>query len=358
MAERVFVLPDLGEGLEDAVVTAWLVKEGDLVELNQPFAEIETAKATVEIPAPYAARVSKLHAAGGETVAVGSPLVTFDVEEGAREGDGPGARATPAVRKRARELGIDIFTVEGTGPEGRVTREDLERASAGPATAAPEDEEIVPASTVRRAIARNLEAAAAIPQVTTFRTVDASALETVRKQLDVSPLPVFVRAVVEIVPDHPKVNASWHEDGIRTHRTVHVGIAVDTGRGLLVPVVRDAQELRIPDIAAEIARLAEAARDGSLTPSETHGATISVSNTGSYGSEFGTPLLNPPGAVTIALGVLAPRALVVDGAIEVRPSCTISCTFDHRVLDGANVGRALTELVWMLEDVDRLRALA
>jgi pyruvate dehydrogenase E2 component (dihydrolipoamide acetyltransferase) len=233
---------------------------------------------------------------------------------------------------------------------------DVERAARSRREAV-EDADVAPVSAVRRAIARTLEAAAAIPQVTTFRTVDATALETVRLELEVSPLPVFVRALVEILSDHPNLNASWHEDGIRVHRVVHVGIAVDTERRLAVPVVHDAQAHGIGAIAAEIGRLAEAARDGSLSPSETRGATISVSNTGSYGSEFGTPLLNPPGAVTIALGVIALRALVVDGAVEPRPACTLSCTFDHRVLDGAEVGRALTDLVAIVEDVARLRDL-
>jgi pyruvate/2-oxoglutarate dehydrogenase complex dihydrolipoamide acyltransferase (E2) component len=139
---------------------------------------------------------------------------------------------------------------------------------------------------------------------------------------------------------------------------VHAGVAVDTERGLLVPVIRDAGSRGVADLSAEIRRLAEAARAGSLSPDDATGATISVSNTGSYGSEAGTPLLNPPNAVTVALGVIRPRALVTDGgAVEARPACTISLTFDHRVLDGAAAGRALTDLVDLLEDGDALRAL-
>jgi pyruvate dehydrogenase E2 component (dihydrolipoamide acetyltransferase) len=153
------------------------------------------------------------------------------------------------------------------------------------------------------------------------------------------------------------LNAEWREDGIRVHARVHVGIAVDTERGLVVPAVRDVGALGIGEVAAEIGRLAAAARDGTLAGDAGTGTTISVSNTGSYGSEAGTPLLNPPNAVTIALGVIAPRAVVVDGLVEARPACTLSCTFDHRVLDGADVGRALTDLVAMLEDPERLRGL-
>lgn len=356
MAERTFLLPDLGEGLEEAEIAAWLVGEGDVVTLNQPIVEVETAKATVEIPSPYAGRIAKLHAAAGATVPVGSALVTFEVDDlESAETAGASAAATPAVRRLAKELGVELASVAGTGPGGRVTREDLERAASGASGPGTEDAEVVPLSMIRRAIAANLTKAAAVPTVTTFRTVDCTALETFRRELDVSPLPVFVRALAEVCRSHPRLNSEWREDGIRMHARVHVGIAVDTERGLMVPAVRDAGALGIGEVAAEIARLAAAARDGTLASDAGAGTTISVSNTGSYGSESGTPLLNPPNAVTIALGVIAPRALVVGGIVEARPACTLSCTFDHRVLDGADVGRALTDLVAMLEDPERLR---
>jgi 2-oxoisovalerate dehydrogenase E2 component (dihydrolipoyl transacylase) len=361
VAERTFLLPDLGEGLEEAEIAAWLVGEGDVVTLNQPIIEVETAKANVEIPSPYAGRIAKLHAAAGTTVPVGSPLVTFEVDDApaaeTSATSGASAAATPAVRALAKELGVELASVAGTGPGSRVTREDLERATSGASGPGTEDAEVVPLSMIRRAIAVNLTKAAAVPTVTTFRTVDCTALETFRRELDVSPLPIFVRALAEVCRSHPKLNAEWREDGIRMHARVHVGIAVDTERGLVVPAVRDAGALGIGEVAAEIARLAAAARDGTLASDAGAGTTISVSNTGSYGSESGTPLLNPPNAVTIALGVIAPRALVVGGIVEARPACTLSCTFDHRVLDGADVGRALTDLVAMLEDPERLRGL-
>ena len=382
MVERVFVLPDLGEGLEEAVVSAWLVAEGDEVELNQPFVEVETAKATVEVPAPWAGRVVALHVAAGSTVAVGASLVTFEVTGGVAGGPGGGssspaasvlgeirtgdgspslgplgsapAAATPAVRRLAKEFGVDLAGVSGTGVDGRITREDVEAAASAPTSGG----EVVPVSIVRGAIARNLAAVAAIPQVTTFRTVDCSALEAFRGELGVSPLPVFVAALAVIAGKHPWVNASWADEGIRLHRAVNVGIAADTERGLVVPVVRGAEGLGISAIGAEVARLAEAARTNALSHEEVTGATIAVSNTGSYGSEYGTPLLNPGHAVTIALGVIAPRALVVGGRVEARPACTLSCTFDHRVLDGATIGRALGDLVRLLESRERLEALA
>ena len=380
MNEKVFSMPDLGEGLEEGEIVSWLVEEGQDVELNQPLVEIETAKATVEIPSPFAGTIAALHAGAGDTVAVGAPLVTFDVE-----GDGSPAPATPSapreaaaapaaparsskaggpvaatpvVRKRAKDLGVDLAGIAGTGPDGRVTAEDVERAAAGTAEAAGPDGERMPLTPVRRAIAARLERSAAIPQVTTFRTLDATALDEVRRDLEVSPLPVFLAALCRTVDAHPILNASWDADAIVVHRAIHAGVAVDTDRGLLVPVVRDAGSRGIGGLAAEIARLAEGARAGTLGPGDLSGATISVSNTGSYGSEAGTPLLNPPGAVTIALGVIAPRALVTEGgAVEARPACTISLTFDHRVLDGAAAGRALTDLVTTLADLDALREL-
>jgi 2-oxoisovalerate dehydrogenase E2 component (dihydrolipoyl transacylase) len=358
MAERVFTLPDLGEGLEEAVVSAWLVNEDDTVELNQPFVEIETAKATVEVPAPFAGTISKLHVGAGETLAVGAPLATFEVAGSV--GALP-VTATPAVRKLAKDLGVDLSDVPGSGPDGRITRGDVERLAdsgretedVGRSTAANK----VPLSPTRRAIAARLTEVAAIPQVTTFRTIDCSALETFREGLKVSPLPVFVKALAEVCREHPELNSSWDGERILQFHEIRVGIATDTERGLIVPVLPDVGSLGITEIAAETARLAEAARSNTLSRDDVVGATIAVTNTGSYGSEFGTPLLNPGHAVTIALGVIEPRALVVDGVVEARSACTLSLTFDHRVLDGATVGRALGALVELLESRKRLEAL-
>jgi pyruvate dehydrogenase E2 component (dihydrolipoamide acetyltransferase) len=395
--QRVFVLPDPGEGLEEAEVVEWLVAEGDAVELNQPFVEVETAKAAVEIPSPYAGRVVALHAAEGDVVRVGAPLITFEVDEagagdaasadrvvdagglgpsgpsGASAASGrsearsarpspPAARAAPAVRRLARDLGIDIATVAPTGPAGRVTAEDVARAAGAgvPAEVVPaaEGAREVAVTPVRRAIAANLSRQAAIPQVTTFRTVDCTALEAVRAELGVSPLAVVVVALARTVADHPMLNATWVGDRILVHPTVNVGIAVDADRGLLVPVLRDAGALGVAAVAQAIRRLAEGARSDTLRPDGYTGATIAVSNTGSYGSEAGTPILAPGTAFTLALGVISSRALVSpDGRVEARPACTLSATFDHRVLDGADAGRALGDLVDLLQDDARLRDL-
>jgi 2-oxoisovalerate dehydrogenase E2 component (dihydrolipoyl transacylase) len=355
MATRVFAMPDLGEGLEEGEIVAWLVSEGDSVALNAPLVEVETAKAAVEIPSPFAGQVAALHGAAGDAVPVGAPLVTFEIAD-VEQGSGERTRATPAVRRLAKDLGVDLSALTGTGPDGRVTDADV-RAAATPA-----DEDVgfdeVPVSLTRRGVAANLSRVAAIPQVTTFRTVDCAALEEARAERGLSPLPYLIAALAAVYPSHPLINASWHDTVIRTYRHMHVGLAVDSPRGLMVPRLHGADASGLAALAAEIRRLADEAREGTVVPEEVSGpVTIGVSNTGSYGSEAGTPLLTPGCAVTVAMGVIAPRALVVDGVVTARPACTISVTFDHRVLDGAAAGRALTDLVALLEDPARLRDL-
>jgi pyruvate dehydrogenase E2 component (dihydrolipoamide acetyltransferase) len=303
------------------------------------------------MPSPYAGTIARLHVEAGTTIAVGAPLVTFAVTDG---GGSPSVSATPAVRALARELGVDLERVTGSGPGGRITREDVEAVASSSDVG---DAELVAVSPVRRAVAERLTATAAVPHVTTFRTVECSAWEELRVATGGSPLPIFVRALAAVAAEHRWINASWGDEAIRLHAVVNVGVAVDTDRGLVVPVIRDAGSLGIAEIAREIARLAEAARSNALAPADVAGATIAVTNTGSYGSEFGTPLLNPGHAVTIGLGVVAPRAIVVDGRVEARPACTLSATFDHRVLDGATLGRALGALVALLESENGLRAL-
>jgi pyruvate dehydrogenase E2 component (dihydrolipoamide acetyltransferase) len=271
--------------------------------------------------------------------------------------------ATPAVRKLARDLEVDLATVAGTGPRGRITREDVEAAAAtrpAGASTAPGDVEVVPISAVRRAIADNLaRVVREVPQVTTFRTLDCSALEAFRAELGSSPLPIVIRALAEVCREHPYLNASYLAEAgeIRLHRRCDIGVATDTDRGLLVPVVRDAGAQTVGEIAGEIRRLATAAREGAIRPEEMAGGTVTVTNTGSYGSEAGTPILTPGQGAILALGVIEPRALVIDGRVEARPACTLSLTFDHRLLDGATAGRALGDLVDLLEHRDRLESL-
>ena len=369
MAERVFAMPDLGEGLTEGEIVAWLVAEGDTVELNQPLVEIETAKATVEVPSPFAGVASLLHGAVGATVPVGAPLVTFEIAGEvvgtAEPRAGHSAGATPPIRRLAKELGVDIATVEGSGPHGRAVEADVRAAAAAPEGAravtpgARPSEDRLELDPVRREIAATLTAQAAIPQVTTFRTLDCTELQRYRKEHGVSPLPVVVAALCRTIGTHLLLNARWGGDHIDLRRTVNVGIAVDTERGLVVPVLRDAAGRSVADLAAQITRLAIDARAGKLTLEDIAATpTIAVSNTGSYGSEAGTPILSPGTSATLGLGLIAPRALVVDGEIRPREACTLSLTFDHRVLDGAAAGAALTDLVSLLQSAGGLRDLA
>jgi pyruvate dehydrogenase E2 component (dihydrolipoamide acetyltransferase) len=413
MTTRDFLLPDLGEGLEDAEVVQWLVAEGDRIELNQPLVEVNTAKATVEIPAPWAGTVERLHAGAGDVVAVGSPLVSVRVDDGTATAPtgrrpvlvgygvdesedapvaaaapatateaGPAVAATPAVRKFAKERGVDLSTIAGTGPGGRITRDDVERVAGGaetppaqtgtgatfapPAAKTPDaDVDVIPVQGVRRIIAERLtQSVRDIPQVTTFITLDATELLAFRESFGtgdarISPLPIVVRALAETCRVHPLLNASFSAERseILVHRSVHVGVAADTERGLLVPVVRDAGARGMVDVAGEIARLVAAARDGSIRADAMTGGTITVTNVGTFGSESGTPIIDPPQGAIVALGLIEPRALVVHGTVEARPACTLALTFDHRLMDGAQAGRALRDLRDLLRDPARLEAL-
>ncbi|MBA3551915.1 MAG: 2-oxo acid dehydrogenase subunit E2 [Actinobacteria bacterium] len=426
MAVRDFRLPDLGEGLEEAEVVAWRVAEGDSVELNQVLVEVNTAKALVEIPAPWEGVVARIHAEEGTVVKVGEPLVSIRVgdapedapdaleaaqeaepeppvegegrpkrravlvgygvdedevpqanvraprtaegEDRAREGPVP---ASPPVRRLAKELGVELASVSGTGPGGRVTREDVTKTAAKvqdqETMAAVEGAtERIPIRGTRRLIAEKMtRSVREIPHVTTFLTVDATWLMAFREEVSaaagerVSPLPIVVRSLVEVCREHPKLNASFdaQESTLVLYRDCHVGIATDTERGLLVTVVRDAGAKGIAEIGREITRLSEAARTGKVHPQEVSGGTITVTNVGTFGAEFGTPIINHPESAILALGVIEPRALVVEDRVEARPAVTLSLSFDHRVLDGAEAGRALGGLAAILESPFSLGAL-
>ena len=235
MAGRVFTMPDLGEGLEEGEIVAWLVEVGDTVALNQPLVEVETAKAAVEIPSPFAGVVTALHGAPGGSIPVGEPLVTFD---GGEAPAGEGVKATPPVRKLAKELGIDLASVAGTGPDARITAEDVRAATEGSGTSAPATaSSLLPGSSLagstlagstRRAISDNLERQAAIPQVTVFRTVDCTALEARRGELGTSPLPLVIAALTRTLAEHPALNARWHDGDVEERAAINIGLAVDT----------------------------------------------------------------------------------------------------------------------------------
>ena len=424
MSARDFRLPDLGEGLTEAEIVQWLVKEGDTIELNQPIVEVETEKALVEIPSPFAGKVEKIFGDVGERVAVGSTIISVETtedapktgrkevlvgygpEEGAskrrknrkigrREEEAPDqpeqparALATPPVRKLARDLGVDIDTVTGSGKEGRVTREDVQAAAdSGPKEqpaaeeaaevislpsqpqirAVPDQaEERIPVRAIRRSIAEKMvKSAFTIPHVAEWLQVDATELMKLRtdlqaspeaKDLKISPLPVIVKALLAALRKHPLVNSSWDDETneIVVRHAYHIGIATDTERGLLVPVVKNADQLNIFELSREIARLAGAARDGKIGPSDLTGSTITITNVGSFGMESGTPIINHPEAAILAPGVIAKRPWVVEGQIAIRDVMTLALSFDHRVLDGAEAGRFLRYLGDLIEKPARL----
>ena len=400
MATREFRLPDLGEGLEDAEVVRWLVSEGDDVELNQPMVEVDTAKAMVEIPCPFHGKVAKLHAAEGDTVKVGAVLVSFEVEgeettrtsvlvgygvdeetkvhrrrrltkrgdadETRRTAAGPsGPKAAPPVRKLAADLGVDISSITGTGPGGRVTREDVLAASPDGAGSSSQEERVA-VKGVRKLIAERMaQSASEIPHVTTYLSIDCGELLAVKEEvqkgadLKVTALPILAKAFVSVCKDHPKLNASFDaaRGEIVLKRYYHLGVATDTERGLIVPVVKDADAMDFLSLAREISRLSAAAREGSAKVEDLSGGTVTVSNVGSFRAEYGTPIINPPEAAILAFGLIEERPVVREGKILARPMATLSLSFDHRVTDGAEAGRALSDLKDLVENGEKLRAL-
>ena len=435
-----FMLPDLGEGLEEAQLTRWLVQVGDEVALNQHLCEVETAKALVEIPSPWAGVVQALHAQPGETVLVGKPLITIaqgdhaggtipDVApEEVVDGEGPvlvgygahgpaqaftrrrrgasvaeaqapasaapvaaapapapapapaaddgAVKASPLVRKIAAERGISLAGIVGTGPGGRIRVEDLEaNSTASPASApsAPaasagdEEEQRISTIGLRKAIAAKMtRSATTIPHFTEYGLFDASKLVALRQRLKGEPqyagahltfLPFFVRALTRAVAAYPITNSRWDEEGnaIVIRKRIHVGIATDTQRGLVVPVVKDAAARSLAQIAAECERLVGLAREGRLDAGSMTGGTITITNVGAMGPvETGAPIINAPEVCIVGFGAIKPRPTVVGDALAVRPGAWISVSCDHRVIDGASAAQFMGALIASLEEPESL----
>jgi pyruvate/2-oxoglutarate dehydrogenase complex dihydrolipoamide acyltransferase (E2) component len=355
-----FKLPDLGEGLTEGEVARWLVSEGQEVAEDDPLVEVQTDKATVEIPSPYAGTVLEIRVAEGEVAPVGAVLVVIGESGEALPGEAletvsPGTAAalapaaapservaaTPLVRRIAQELGVDLATVEGTGPSGRVTEEDVRAAA--PA-AQPAEGRREPLRGVRRLIAEHMTRAhREIPPVTWVEECDFEGVE-----LEVL-LPTVVRAVVETLPEFPELNARFEDDAIVLLERYDIGIAVQTEQGLVVPVVRAADQKSVEELAAEIARLADGARAGSLKPEEVRGSTFTVTSAGKLAGLFQTPIVNHPEVAILSIGRIAPRPVVRDGEIVVRRTGTIAITFDHRVVDGARAAAFGLEVIRKIE---------
>jgi pyruvate dehydrogenase E2 component (dihydrolipoamide acetyltransferase) len=370
-----FLLPDLGEGLEDATITEWYVSVGDEVALNQLLCTVETNKAQVELPSPYAGRITELGGRNGETLRVGTVLVRIATSSpparrpvlvgyGADEtmdSSRRRARAKPPVRKLAAELDVDITAVApGSGPDGIVTRADV-LAAAGPA--APEASgtgDDVSVTGVQLDMARRMALSRReIPDAHASVQVDCTRLVELRDRLraggveTVTPFVLVLRLLTIALRHHGTLNATWLDtvDGprIHLHSAVHLGFGVAAPRGLLVPVVRDAHAKTTRALAEEVGRLIAAARSGALKPSELQGSTFTVSNFGALGLDDGVPVINHPEAAILGMGSLKPRPVVVGGDVVARPTMALTCAFDHRVADGARVAGFLGELRNLIE---------
>ncbi len=366
-----FRLPDLGEGIHEAEVRRWLVAEGQPVREDQPLVEVETDKAVVEIPSPAAGIVVRHGAGEGEVVAVGSVLATIEKTPSeeplgivgfvphAATVPQPPLQATPIARRVAKELGVEITQIKGTGPEGRVTEEDV-RLHAG----LPREEERVPLRGLRKRIAeRMVQSAFSAPHVTAMEEADVTNLVALRaRALEVAEargikltfLPFIVKAVVSALTAHPFLNASLDPQAgaVVLKRYYHIGIATATEEGLLVPVIRDADRKDLWEIARELARLTEAARARTIGHDDLRGSTFTISNYGAFGGLFATPIINPPEVAILGVGRIQDRPVVRDGHIVVRKLMGVSLSFDHRAVDGEGAGRFLSRVIESLETPD------
>jgi 2-oxoisovalerate dehydrogenase E2 component (dihydrolipoyl transacylase) len=423
MTRYVFKMPDLGEGTVEAEIVAWHVKVGDQVAEDQVMAEVMTEKAAVEVPAPVTGRVVSLAGGPGDMVRVGAELIVFDTESGegfaepapepalepvpspspakAVEGAEPvrqpptprpspqpavstagdAARASrvmasPASRRRAREAGIDLAQVQGSGPHGRITRKDLDAMLSGAVPAAPgapaakrpamtlamrTGTEEIKVIGVRRVIANRMtDAKRNIPHFAYVEEVDVTELESLRQHLNakvpagstsLTYLPFLVAALARVLEQYPQCNA-WFDTERNTvvrHRAVHAGIATQTPDGLKVPVVRHAEARTLWDLADEIKRVSDAARTGKATKEELTGSTITVTSLGKLGGIVSTPIINAPEMGIIGVNKAIERPVVLNGAITVRRIMNLSTSFDHRFVDGYDAAAMVQALKDMLE---------
>jgi 2-oxoisovalerate dehydrogenase E2 component (dihydrolipoyl transacylase) len=357
---RQFLLPDLGEGLEEAEIVAWHVNEGDNVVVDQPLVSVETDKAVVEVPSPQAGRIAHLHGSKGDLVKVGAPLVDF--AEGAQQDTGtvvgeldrgePPARTAeageavrgrpiqvlPAVRALARKLDVDLSLVQGSGPGGTITRADVERAASSLADAGPAE----PLRGMRRAMAQRMTAAHA--RVVPSTVTDDADIEDWRKGEDVTIR--LVRAIAAACKAEPSLNA-WYNAEAGERRLiprVDLGIAVDTEGGLIVPVLRNVGERDARDLRAGLDRMRADAAARSIPPEELRGATITLSNFGMIGGRFANLVVVPPQVAIIGAGRVSPHVVAHDGQAVVRRILPLSLTFDHRVVTGGEAARFLMAL--------------
>jgi len=331
-----FKLPDLGEGLTEGEIARWLVAEGDEIAEDQPLVEIATDKTTVEIPSPAAGTVSQLLVGEGEVVPVGTLLVVIGGEAPARAA---APQATPAVRQLAKEHGVDLATVRGTGPGGRITEADVRAAS--PRRREGRRERV---RGVRRQIAEHLARAhREVPAVTYVEECDFTGLD-----LSVL-LPTVLQAAVASLREYPELNARLEGDEIVYLDRYDIGVAIQTDEGLLVPVVRAVDTRSLDELRNEVDRLSEGARSGTLAPDELRGSTFTVTSAGKLAGLFVTPIVNHPEVAILGVHRIAPRPAVHDGQVVVRQLGNVSVTFDHRVVDGVRAAAFALDVIARLE---------
>jgi pyruvate dehydrogenase E2 component (dihydrolipoamide acetyltransferase) len=327
-----FKLPDLGEGLTEGEIARWLVQEGQEIAEDDPLVEIATDKTTVEIPSPAGGVVSKIVVGEGEVVPVGTVLVVIGgdgaepkvVSDTASRGQTPDrVRATPLVRRLAEELGVDLATVTGTGPQGRITEQDVR--GAGP----PSEGRREPIRGIKRQMFEHLARAhREIPPVTWVEECDFTGVDT--KQL----VPLVLKAAAESLKEFPELNARIEGDQLVYLDRYDIGVAVQTEQGLVVPVVRGCDTRSLDELGADVQRLAESAHAGTLKPEELRDGTFTVTSAGKSSGLFTTPLVNHPQVAILGVYRIADRAVVRDGEVVVRRMGNVSVTFDHRVIDG------------------------
>lgn len=414
MGVHTFKLPDIGEGIAEAEIAEWKVAVGDDIVEDQPLCDMLTEKAAVEIPSPVAGKIIELKGAAGDLVAVGGPLVLIEVAGGAPlEADAnaapepeltpqsadnkadsggspavvspsprraatasasasaprpPGEKplASPAVRKRARELGIELAKVRGGGPAGRISHDDLDAhvngAGAASAGRAPRMAvESVKVIGVRRKIAEAMQRAKQrIPHFAYVEECDVTELEKLRQQLNaqrtenqakLTMLPFLMQALVKVAPEFPQINAQFDDEAGVLHQiaALHIGIAAQTDNGLVVPVVRHAETLDIWAMAAELKRLADAARSGTAKREELSGSSITISSLGPLGGIVSTPVINAPEVAIVGVNKMVERPVIQNGMVVPRLMMNVSSSFDHRIVDGWDAASFIQRIKQLLE---------
>ncbi|OBI52410.1 dihydrolipoamide acetyltransferase family protein [Mycobacterium sp. E787] len=361
-----FRVPDLGEGLEEVTVSCWYVEVGADVELNQVLCSVETAKAEVEIPSPYAGRIVETNGAEGDVLKVGAVLVRIDtapgqaaaptlVGYGADAGIDASRRtgrplAAPPVRKLAKELTVDLASLRRDAGE-LITRADVLAAAHGAG------DDVRPVRGVQARMAEKMALShREIPAAKAGVEVDCTALLRLGDRAgdpELTPFALTLRLLVIALRHNTILNSTWVDSPegprVHVHRAVHLGFGVATERGLLVPVIADAQKMTTRELAGRTAELIRGAREGTLMPAELTGSTFTVSNFGALGVDDGVPVINHPEAAILGMGAIRPRPVVVGGEVAVRSTMALACVFDHRVADGAQVARFLCELRDLIE---------